>query len=126
MAADCRDRWRNHLSHRSTRTMGTWSKEEEEQLTAIVTEMTIAQGKDPDNDVFWGVVAEKMGNRRSRQQCRIKWTDSLSKLVKNEGTKPRWSPQDAYILVHKYVSSASDFLREIETNEYLLAKGLHL
>ena len=44
--------------------MGTWSKEEEEQLTAIVTEMTIAQGKDPDNDVFWGVVAEKMGNRR--------------------------------------------------------------
>ena len=30
-------------------------------------------------------------------------TDSLSKTVKNEGRKPRWSQQDAYILVHKYV-----------------------
>jgi hypothetical protein len=30
-------------------------------------------------------------------------TDSLSKTVKNEGQKPRWSQQDAYILVHKCV-----------------------
>lgn len=28
-------------------------------------------------------------------------TDALSKTVKNEGQKPRWSQQDAYILVHK-------------------------
>ncbi|KAG9317467.1 hypothetical protein JVU11DRAFT_1669 [Chiua virens] len=76
-------------------------QEEEEELTKIVTEMTVNQGKDIDNDVFWGIVSEKMGNRRGRQQCRIKWTDSLSKTVKNEGQKPRWSPQDAYILVHK-------------------------
>jgi hypothetical protein len=52
---------------------GQWKKEEEEELTRIVTEMTVDQGKDFDNDVFWGKVSEKMGNRRGRQQCRIKW-----------------------------------------------------
>ena len=73
MASDCRDRWRNHLAHRDKRVSGSWTKEEEDQLIKIVTEMTIAQGKDQDNDVFWGIVSEKMGNRRGRQQCRIKW-----------------------------------------------------
>ncbi|KAI9574671.1 hypothetical protein HD554DRAFT_2010136 [Boletus coccyginus] len=101
MSSDCRDRYRNHIANREVRITGPWSKEEEEELTNIVTEMTVNQGKDFDNDVFWGIVSEKMGNRRGRQQCRIKWTDSLSKTVKNEGQKPRWSPQDAYILVHK-------------------------
>src|SRR6267154_4385146 len=37
-------------------------------------------------------------------------TDSLSKTVKNEGQKPRWSAQDAYILVHKYVVVRYRFL----------------
>jgi Myb-like DNA-binding protein REB1 len=53
--------------------LGPWKTEEEEQLTRIVTEMTIQQGKDIDNDVFWGKVSERMGNKRGRQQCRIKW-----------------------------------------------------
>lgn len=101
MSSDCRDRYRNHIANREVRVTGVWTKEEEEELTAIVTEMTIQQGKDFDNDVFWGKVSDRMGNRRGRQQCRIKWTDSLSKTVKNEGQKPRWSAQDAYILVHK-------------------------
>lgn len=35
--------------------------------------MTIKQGKDIDNDVFWGRVSELMGGKRGRQQCRIKW-----------------------------------------------------
>ena len=50
-----------------------WSKEEEEELTRIVTEMTVEQGKDIDNDIFWGVVSQRMGGKRGRQQCRIKW-----------------------------------------------------
>jgi len=29
-------------------------------------------------------------------------TDSLSNALKNEGEKPRWTPKDAYILIHKY------------------------
>lgn len=121
MSSDCRDRYRNHIANREVRVTGAWTKEEEQELTAIVTEMTIQQGKDFDNDVFWGKVSDRMGNRRGRQQCRIKWsapliwdiykfdfscrTDSLSKTVKNEGQKPRWSAQDAYILVHKYGGS---------------------
>ncbi|PIL37442.1 transcription factor [Ganoderma sinense ZZ0214-1] len=75
-AADCRDRYRNHLQDRDVRRTGTWSKEEEEELTRIVTEMTVNQGKDLDNDIFWGV-------------------------LKNTGERPRWSAMDAYILVHK-------------------------
>lgn len=73
MSSDCRDRYRNHIANRELRVTGAWSKEEEEELTKIVTEMTINQGKDFDNDVFWGIVSGQMGNRRGRQQCRIKW-----------------------------------------------------
>ncbi|KAG2013292.1 nucleolar protein [Coprinopsis cinerea AmutBmut pab1-1] len=102
MSSDCRDRYRNHIVGRDVRKNGPWSKEEEDELTRIVTDMTVKQGRDPDTDVFWGRVSELMGGRRGRQQCRIKWTDSLSKLLKTgEGEKPRWSQQDAYILVHK-------------------------
>lgn len=73
MSSDCRDRYRNHIANREVRITGPWSKGEEEELTKIVTEMTVNQGKDIDNDVFWGIISEKMGNRRGRQQCRIKW-----------------------------------------------------
>ncbi|KAI0751112.1 hypothetical protein C8Q80DRAFT_1099926 [Daedaleopsis nitida] len=100
-AADCRDRYRNHLQDREVRRIGTWTKEEEEELTRIVTEMTVSQGKDMDNDIFWGVVSQRMGGKRGRQQCRIKWTDSLAPQIKNTGERPRWSAMDAYILVHK-------------------------
>ncbi len=140
-AADCRDRYRNHLQDREVRRIGwlqsnkvatfsrsrdsvkgMWSKEEEEELTRIVTEMTVDQGKDIDNDIFWGVVSQRMGGKRGRQQCRIKWygilrpqmcawlivrgrTDSLAPQLKNTGERPRWSAMDAYILVHKYAGS---------------------
>ena len=54
---------------------GAWSKDEEAQLTAIVKEMVEKQGKDVDNDIFWGVVSQKMGGKRGRQQCRNKWSE---------------------------------------------------
>lgn len=57
----------------SPATLGPWSKEEEDKLTKIVTDMTVKQGRDIDNDVFWGKVSDMMGNSRGRQQCRIKW-----------------------------------------------------
>ncbi|THH28412.1 hypothetical protein EUX98_g5777 [Antrodiella citrinella] len=101
MDSDCRDRYRNHLQDSDKRQTGHWTKEEEEQLTQIVTEMTVKQGKDIDNEIFWGVVSTKMGGTRGRQQCRIKWTDSLSTQYKNQGERPRWSQMDAYLLVHK-------------------------
>ncbi|EJU06628.1 hypothetical protein DACRYDRAFT_44460 [Dacryopinax primogenitus] len=104
MSSDCRDRFRNHIQHRESRVFGPWTEEEEEDLTRIVRELTTDQGKNAENDIFWGVVSERMGNRRTRQQCRIKWTDALNKRVKNQGSKPRWSGQDAYILVQKIAS----------------------
>ncbi|KAJ3863754.1 hypothetical protein EV359DRAFT_42482 [Lentinula novae-zelandiae] len=100
-APDCRDRWRNHIVGREIRVTGPWTKEEEEELTRIVEEMTVKKGGTLDDDVFWGAVSDLMGNKRNRQQCRIKWTDALSKRVKLDGKKPRWSNQDSYILVHK-------------------------
>ena len=92
-SSDCRDRYRNHISHREVRVsgkpfmlhetnrqgtrrrfmIGQWTKEEEEQLTRIVTEMTIEKGGNLDDEVFWGKVSERMDNKRGRQQCRIKW-----------------------------------------------------
>ncbi|KAH9947219.1 hypothetical protein B0H21DRAFT_740145 [Amylocystis lapponica] len=72
MSSDCRDRYRNHIQD---------------------SELRISD--------FLGVVSQRMGNRRGRQQCRIKWTDSLSTQIKNMGERPRWSQMDAYILVHK-------------------------
>ncbi|KAJ7284153.1 hypothetical protein C8J57DRAFT_1054674 [Mycena rebaudengoi] len=101
MATDCRDRYRNHIVDRDVRVSGPWSKEEEAELTRIVTELTVKKGKDMDNDVFWTKVTKLMGGKRSRQQCRIKWTDSLSRQYKNEGRNLRWSRQDAFILIHK-------------------------
>lgn len=52
---------------------GPWTKKEEEELTRIVTDMTVKQGRDIDDEVFWGRVSELMGSTRGRQQCRIKW-----------------------------------------------------
>ncbi|KAJ3558308.1 hypothetical protein NM688_g996 [Phlebia brevispora] len=98
---DCRDRYRNHIEEKGIRNTGVWTKEEEEELTRIVTELTVQQGKDTDNDIFWGVVSKRMSGRRGKQQCRIKWLDTLSGKFKNEGRTVRWSQLDAYILVHK-------------------------
>ncbi|CUA70257.1 Cyclin-D-binding Myb-like transcription factor 1 [Rhizoctonia solani] len=104
MSSDCRDRYRNHLVDQDARVVGPWTKEEEEELTRIVMELTVERGLQADNDVLWSEVSERMGGRRTRQQVRIKWTDALNKRVKNAGERPRWSAQDAYILVHKVAS----------------------
>ena len=112
--------------------LGAWSKEEEEELTKIVLDMTVNQGKSPDSEVFWRIVSDKMDNRRGRQQVRIKWyvvllpilqaatympverTDGLSKLHKNDGQNPRWGQQDAYILIQKCVNLHKPESRLIE------------
>ncbi|KAF8607670.1 hypothetical protein BDV93DRAFT_434965 [Ceratobasidium sp. AG-I] len=104
MSSDCRDRYRNHLVDQDARVIGPWTKEEEDELTKIVLELTVERGVQADNDVLWSAVSERMGGRRTRQQVRIKWTDALNKRVKNSGERPRWNAQDAYILVHKVAS----------------------
>lgn len=52
---------------------GPWTKEEEDELTKIVLELTVERGLQADNDVLWSAVSERMGGRRTRQQVRIKW-----------------------------------------------------
>ena len=100
------------------------------------------QGKDVDSDIFWGVVSQKMGGKRGRQQCRNKWfalsislltrlrltlprTDSLSNTLKNEGEKPRWTAQDAYILIHKSVFPSPPPRRSVFTHAHVSFCRVH-
>jgi hypothetical protein len=57
--------------------LGPWTKEEEEELTRIVMELTVERGLQADNDVLWSEVSERMGGRRTRQQVRIKWYEFI-------------------------------------------------
>ncbi|KAL1747490.1 hypothetical protein HDZ31DRAFT_31905 [Schizophyllum fasciatum] len=100
MPADCRDRYRNHLKL-PDRNVGPWTQAEEDELVRVVKRLTVDKGRDFEQDVFWSRVSAEMGGKRSRQQCRIKWTDSLSKTLKNADKDKRWSQEDAFILVHK-------------------------
>lgn len=131
MSSDCRDRYRNHIANRELRVTGPWSKEEEDELTRIVTEMTIQQGKDLDNDVFWGIVSDRMGNRRGRQQCRIKWYVGwmLAKpsrtRARNHDGAPRmrifWSTSE---LLHRGVC-AGRRLRVVVQSRFTQSQGRH-
>jgi len=90
-AADCRDRYRNHLEHRNVRVSGEffilsnnrhsynyisffpgkWSQAEEAELVEIVTKLQ--QGEKLNNELFWTQVSGQMGHKRTRQQCESKW-----------------------------------------------------
>jgi hypothetical protein len=97
---DCKDRYRNHLSCQEGRVVGEpishihgelcnvlfegkWSAEEEARLVQAVAEILANhRGKTGQPDV-WAQVQNKLGNSRTRQQCRDKWyvsgTSVLSK-----------------------------------------------
>ena len=49
--------------------------------------------------------AEAASSARAADRL-VRRTDSLAPQIKNTGERPRWSPMDAYILVHKYVATA--------------------
>jgi hypothetical protein len=89
-AADCRDRYRNHLKHRDVHVSGNfhtfefensynflltvpgkWSQAEEAELVEIVTKLW--PGKQINNKLFWTQVSSQMGYKRTRQQCESKW-----------------------------------------------------
>jgi len=98
---DCKDRYRNHLACEEAHAFGKWSEEEEVHLTRVVTELTDESRDHVRQTDFWMDVQKKMGNMRTRQQCRDKWVHSLSKTVKNEGKALHWSRADTCTLVHK-------------------------
>ena len=103
-APDCRDRYRNYLASNARRT-GPWTKEEEKALKEAIIqirEMLGNENGEDDNDSFWTAVAAKLGGRRSRAQCRIKWTDNLkNRVVDMDGKVRRFGRMDSYILIGK-------------------------
>lgn len=81
--ADCKDRWVNHImwdedEKGQTRHTGTWTPEEEEKLKEAVKELERQHGGTSLVGLrLWKQVADKVGTR-SRQQCAMKWSVSLS------------------------------------------------
>ncbi|KAF7292326.1 Nucleolar protein [Mycena chlorophos] len=112
LATDCRDRYRNYLKHRGTQTSGPWSKEEEEKLVSIILELH--EGKDLDHGVPWTQVSERMGGTRGRQQCRMKWTDSLSVRHKTGGAGARWTKGDTQMLIQRVAAQPIQHETEID------------
>jgi len=98
--ANCRDRYRNHLAHRSERRRGAWSPEEVQELTTIVRSMISKRGN--TTGISWADVAARMGHKRNGQQCRNKWVQSLH--GRDEHSRLEWSRMDIFIFMHKVAS----------------------
>ncbi|KAL7420724.1 RNA polymerase I enhancer binding protein [Cryptotrichosporon argae] len=81
---DCRDRWRNELRE-SERMSGAWSKADTDKLVAAVEQVNIGMGHDPHaSDIAWDAVITLMDGKRSRTQCRHRWTDWLRQHEKGD------------------------------------------
>ncbi|CAH1758408.1 6876_t:CDS:10 [Entrophospora sp. SA101] len=103
MGTQCRDRWRDYgsISNRNPR-KGEWTKEEEDQLKLIVTDI-VTRYKDEitlDYGIPWDIVSERMGKKRSPKQCREKWGRKLRLIYEMEkgGEISKWCSEDSYIL----------------------------
>ncbi|RMJ27403.1 Dna-binding protein [Aspergillus sp. HF37] len=81
---DVVQRWKNRLEHRDKMRRGPWSSDESSGLLGAVQaayDSLIKAGTKVGKDVYemdetligWGVVSDRMQNRRSRQQCADKW-----------------------------------------------------
>ena len=81
---DVVQRWKNRLEHRDKMRRGPWSSQEIKQLQGFIQEAYDAMAKDGTDvgkDIYemdeihvrWGIVSDKLENRRSRQQCADKW-----------------------------------------------------
>ncbi|KAI0259331.1 hypothetical protein BC834DRAFT_906793 [Gloeopeniophorella convolvens] len=109
--ADCRDRHRNHLKNLSVRRGGLWTQEEEDDLERIVWGVLADPGVNPSS-IPWCKVAEMMGHRRNRQQCRNKW------VILMHARKPEWTKTDTYVLVSKIASLCVDDESDIDWNSF--------
>ncbi|KAH9981560.1 hypothetical protein BJV74DRAFT_778822 [Russula compacta] len=101
--ANCRDRYRNHLAHRTERRRGAWSPEEVQELTAIVRTMISRQGGNTEG-ISWADVAARMGHKRNGQQCRNKWCNTALSAQLCRDKKSNWSAVDTFIFMHKVTS----------------------
>jgi len=112
--ANCRDRYRNHLIHRTERRRGAWSPQEFQELTTIVTSMISEKGGIAAG-ISWTAVAARMGHKRNGQQCRNKWMQSLH--GRDEQSRLDWYTIDTFIFMHKVTS-----LSVIDESEIIWSK----
>lgn len=105
---DCRDRWRDYVMVSGVKNRDYWTEEEKNTLIRTVedcllamerakeeqeqaqdnqqTAVTPKKGKtdDPEANLNWMVVSQKMGGTRSRIQCMAKW----QQLIKRRDNPP--------------------------------------
>lgn len=82
--ADCKDRWKNHVSNEGTLQVGPWSQEETDALKKAVNE-TIKEIQKADKSnknlsrdeldrmISWDAVSKKLNRTRSAKRCNEKW-----------------------------------------------------
>ncbi|KAJ9648852.1 hypothetical protein H2199_000765 [Coniosporium tulheliwenetii] len=103
---DCRDRWRDYVMVSGVKNRDYWTEEEKNTLIRTVEDCLLAMEKakeeqaqdnpqtavtpkkgkadDPEANLNWIVVSQKMGGTRSRIQCMAKWRQ----LIKRRDNPP--------------------------------------
>lgn len=91
MPEDCRDRWRNYVICGTQRQQNKWTVDEEGKLRHVVHQIL---EENPNTDINWTLVSQKMGGARSRIQCRYKW-NKINKRAsqRNQGHENNASEQ---------------------------------
>ncbi|KAH8088306.1 hypothetical protein HD553DRAFT_306104 [Filobasidium floriforme] len=105
-AADCKDRWRNHVAHSEVRKTGSWSKDEAEALRQCVLEMAFISGlllEDTESGIPWATISAKLGNVRGPAQCRIKWTDDMLPTLLSK-RKTKWNASDSVEMLRRLIA----------------------
>ncbi|KAH9033062.1 hypothetical protein EDB85DRAFT_2145101 [Lactarius pseudohatsudake] len=105
-AADCSDRFRQHVQYKGTKRKGAWSSEEEGQLLHAIEGLARDGKSDMSARGFWVFVSKAMGATRTPKQCQSKWSDTL-------GGKA-WKEDDTYVLLCKIASLDIDDENDID------------
>lgn len=101
MPEDCRDRWRNHLSHGDARHIDVWTESEEFNLVKAIKECLDAvkhkggveiNHDNEDDYIAWQVVVQKLNNTRNRLQCSQKWKKIKARVEKEENLQGAKAP----------------------------------
>ncbi|KAF8268026.1 hypothetical protein EI94DRAFT_1579146, partial [Lactarius quietus] len=103
-AADCSDRFRQHIQYKETKRTGAWSSDEESQLVHAME--VLAQGGKSDMLAagFWVFMSKAMDGTRTPKQCQSKWCVLFAGKARNEYQRRHWTKDDSYVLICKIAS----------------------
>ena len=83
--------WYNKVQHQDKRASGQWTEEEVRSLRDAVkqckTRLGVALGPETDHEIRWSVVSDMLGNKRTRQQCSLRWRGERRKQAHSRDTK---------------------------------------